>query len=1739
MVYPPTSSAEQQSETPEQLQARIARMLSEIPGYEEDAKAIRGARPGVPGKGGTPSLTSGVTDPGNPSEVAAVEKRMREGGTAERRSILAAYGDALPGSYGSGPRDEADKLAAGHSYSMPWVEQRVTELQGEIPEVPTRTSWLAKAWGKVTDIAGQPIGAALKALDAPAEGVERLIGLAYFNEIPMEDRWQMAAVTYDTIWNDLFSGGNGGKREAVNDYHLGEDVDALTEKYHDAWGDGVGHFVLDPLNLIGGVGLVTKIPVVGKTGVARAIGRGVDFSKVPVLRDVPILGKIGQSPENEINQAAVRALNDARPGSSFTTPETKSGLRRLFQLTPQAQADQYTGHFLGVIAQFNDPRLWPTDGTGRGFQTVLNDMYGARPTNPMLFGKMFESSTPVRKVRGLLEGNDDLAQTWQRFSSLGTIDEGNAFWKGAKEALATTRNGEPTTLYELIRNKVPLSAEEAQRYASYRQAKLTEEFMTKGVGALHGQFGLAQPDWVQHMDRASAAMKSVMAMVVLNNPRFAAVNYTNNMFSVLTKGQDAGGAWRFARRLLSPSRVDAPTQRLMDEFGFSADYARAVSADTNFRQELLGVMDEVKMPSLFQKASTFWVELGSKFDTAGRHQATATGMQRAAQATWHLDGTRGGVIPNVPANVRAALPQAESWVKGLAYGNFADIDEFWEATVAGLPARPTAGQLAAAWAEETARTMDVAGDAWTPGLLAQQLPNGVMDEVDALFDSAGTLREAGNAEWASGLARGLDDLEDEMNLELYRKMLADKFEPMGIPVHTVRPQVIPWQDMALFDLTEGQRFEAVSRTVAKYAQTLGTRSRAQVAMQQLGGANERYRQHVQEILERTREAGLQVGKPEARRVWGGNGGVRDQWVTAFSTYEREVMDQLQGLPTVRREVQDLLEMQFDDLKTQLAERGAALGDPFEWGDTIRRMHTAAFENVERMYTLAALDKRTAHTVPEYFTTAGRAATEHEQALSFLEYTKNHMADLNPRRKQAAGVSTRTVLRDSDRPELKELHQWLYGPGGVSEAMRQRNVVMQIAGRAHRDFVMLNYSQKYGIDSALNILFPYQFFTTRTVRDWARLSLYRPGATAAIARVYEMTAEINEEAGLPDRLKRTIRIPIPFLDDMLPGASPGSIVFDPIRMLFPLASFQDREAGDRTGMTGAGQVIDYASQVGPAPNPLLTGGLGAMGALGDRTDWVRRSLASVQAGPLGFLPGPRGIRAAQDWLAGITEDPDPTVLTPDLKQRIARAEPLPEDWLRDTLSSVWDMASADGFEGYRVDRTIANMVAEDPKQWTPRAALEALRYHRGPLYQEAQKRARSDYGLRVLSGWALMPFNVYPEGEQVQRGLDAVYREVAREGSPEKTREFFQQHPEYRVRQIAGLDRGDPEGQLGELDTEMYYIDVGQVAAKYDDPIEKIRGTIDEAERRGFLQTKEGRRQIEVMKSDLTAIVNQKEAEIQAIEGLYPYRRTELSTKAAPHERALFQLREQYFGIKREDFKTAQAFYDARAAFVNALPAEGIGHTDRMSAAVQGLAIWFEAEDRIVATGARGDSATAIRRQRDASIEALTKKTQAGVSRESFETYLNTGARPRTPDRIEYQKASSELTEYFAIGEADGVSPASAKVLQRSFWSAHPLLQKYYGNDEPKAWNADSAAAYGRMDEIWQEYYDREDDEQGQRDYLAGKIETLNLLRRRVGLRPIQLLDWKPVEAGQLRPGQRAPQQQPASGPGAGPAAVRP
>ena len=1600
---------------------RAAELLSKFDGFGEAVESVKN------GTDSTPSVNPGTS-------LEQVEAMLRSGTDEERQAVAAID-----------PR-----LLSDSSGYYAQFDQRLDAIEREVPLVGRDSGFLGINWGKAADIAGNVLETTFDVLELPAEGVERTIGMFYWNEIPLADRWHMAAVTYDSIHTDLFSNGRS-KQNAVFDYYAHGDLDKIEQDYENVWGDMIGHFMLDPLWLVGGIGAASKLAPVGPRGQA-ALARGVDFSRIPGVNKIPVLNRVGRPVKDD--QLAQSLLRMAPHPEDYEIHRVTGGVRRALQLTPRGKVDSDIDNFLGVFGAANDPKLW--DNGAAGMRQVIGDLASGTPRREYL-GR-FADSQPVRHTQAMLRQNPELGVKMSQLKSLDeTINPADAFWASAREALKVERDGKVVNILDLMRDGVRLTPEESALYGSYRHGRFIDEWMTKTIPDLFTFHGAeVGSDMLQKVESLSAGMKGALSLTVLNNPRFVALNYLSNTFHLALKSGDFGAAVRYAR---NPTKFSRAEVELLTEIGLTPQTLQSAATDASFLLETLpqlaGATQGGKWHNLANKFG-FFVKYADKLDQGGRTRSYVTGVKDAYHAVWKFGD--GGVLDEIPEQLRS-VPGFEDWVLSLAMKGFDSIDGALTAadTQALLSGRALASKIVKEQATQAGQS-----DLWQS--ILGKIPDAYLDELDDIVDGIKAGRVSGTEDYLSAGMRQLDQFADDLDLKAYRLYLSTHGTDVPIPMQTIRGSV-PWQDVAHRERLAQVYQESLGRiAVANFSSTQG----AAVYQQRLHRAIADYQRGVDEIYELMRNTD-----------------------GAYPT---------QAMRSLVERLDAALPKNF--IPRQVRETQEAIIESLLVGVT-RRAETGSLVNAHRDEALAIGQKLAdlGFEMPR--------ATAAQEGINAARATIASIADQINIVNQVKQRLPQALNRASvwDEATLPAARQYMES---MRESMRMRNSIGAIHGRTVRDWTMLNYSRRYGIDGVMQMVFPYHFWAGRMTRDWARMTLARPGATAALSRLYEGAAEMSDSADLPDRLKNNIRIPIPFLDNMVGGVAGtnvnASFYFDPIRILYPLSGLQNPTdfGPEESDLTSFGQSYSFVEQVSPfGVNPFMTLGLGATGMLGDRDEFVRRSLASVTQTPLG-VPGPRLGRAISDFFMGIA-DPDSTVLSDEMKEQLAAGEPLEESVLREAWGEIWDYTSTDGFNDYRLNRTIAAMVAEDPNRWKPSDALRAIRDREGALYAEAKKRAGTEYGLAVLTGWLAMPVRMYPEGEKVQRGLDAIWRELIREGDSKGMDEFFTLHPEYQVRMAAsssGLE------QLERIDTDLYYEDVAKVHEKYAQHIDQLRATLREAEETGYLQTKEGRRLVEFIETDLSYLYSLRQEEEEQVAALYPNRVVEMSLRAAPRERALHSLREQYTAIKPSQFSTSAEFYAAQEAFVERLASEANPELS-LGLAIQSAAIWARASERMAAAP---DKASAIAAERDTTLQALTSQAVREISADEFLRYLEEGRTPKTAARLEYNQASSEITEYYAIAEAPGLTPTDKKTLQRQYWDSHPLLEKYYGRDELGRLSPEQAAAIGQMDLIWDGYFAIELDARRQRDYLISNLNELNEYRAVLGLPKIQMVNWDRLQA---------------------------
>ena len=107
------------------------------------------------------------------------------------------------------------------------------------------------------------------------------------------------------------------------------------------------------------------------------------------------------------------------------------------------------------------------------------------------------------------------------------------------------------------------------------------------------------------------------------------------------------------------------------------------------------------------------------------------------------------------------------------------------------------------------------------------------------------------------------------------------------------------------------------------------------------------------------------------------------------------------------------------------------------------------------------------------------------------------------------------------------------------------------GEMMRDAALLNYSKRYGFDNALTLLFPYQFWNTRSAWNWINRMGGKGGKLwRRYARLKELE-ERNKKEIMPSRITGKIGIYLPFLPDWM-----GDALFMPTSQLSIVGNFID-------------------------------------------------------------------------------------------------------------------------------------------------------------------------------------------------------------------------------------------------------------------------------------------------------------------------------------------------------------------------------------------------------------------------------------------------------------------------------------------------------------------------------------------------------------------------------------------------------
>jgi len=705
------------------------------------------------------------------------------------------------------------------------------------------------------------------------------------------------------------------------------------------------------------------------------------------------------------------------------------------------------------------------------------------------------------------------------------------------------------------------------------------------------------------------------------------------------------------------------------------------------------------------------------------------------------------------------------------------------------------------------------------------------------------------------------------------------------------------------------------------------------------------------------------------------------------------------------------------------------------------------------------------------------------------------------------------------PILGEMRNYLDDVAAIAPDARYTQTM--IARRA-ADFTMLNYDRRYGIDHWMALVYPYAFWPTRSMWHWAQRGISRPGAVAATAKLYDLINDVNTDAGIPERFRQSVRIPIPFLDKAL-GQS-GPYYFDPVKLLFPTADWSyddnfDNTEADPGNFYGVPRntiaaVNQWAKVVGPGVNPFIDTAL--QYAAGDeRALYLKYRFSAMPF----MIPGPRQLQALYSFTQS-GEDPDGE-LDDDTKERISLGQHLPEDKLKQVLAM-----SDDEFDLYRTQRVLANTVGEYMKQGHSieerkalvRESLDAMFTRKGTLWNNARKTSKKESGLAVVTGWLFgMPVRQYPNGEATSRGIQELYRSVQEqsraEGGGDMTAAFTEMFPEVEVRDAALAIFDGTDKQDSEIAGTLFAMDLDNVHKRYDQRVADLNAQLESLARQGVLETKEGRRAFDVLEAERNAITEERSLEIDDLDKRYEDRNQEPSLSRTPRTRALQELERAYYAIELPETATDLDFVRQKSQqkdFLQKLApdldyspfGDAVNHYARMKQFDREITTAYDAGDR--------NKAEKLVETRQQLVKDRTAETKTQISRKEFEQYLARNRRVPTSEELERDQAGDQMGEYFAIkdrGTEIGYTTKETAAIAGAFWDAHPLLEKYYGGDLPFSVDSyEDVQAYDRMESIWEQFYSLEGDSQARIDYLAMALDELNALRRRFGMKPVKITD---------------------------------
>ena len=387
----------------------------------------------------------------------------------------------------------------------------------------------------------------------------------------------------------------------------------------------------------------------------------------------------------------------------------------------------------------------------------------------------------------------------------------------------------------------------------------------------------------------------------------------------------------------------------------------------------------------------------------------------------------------------------------------------------------------------------------------------------------------------------------------------------------------------------------------------------------------------------------------------------------------------------------------------------------------------------------------------------------------------------------------------------------------------------------RDHALLNYTQRRGIDGLMDHVFPYHYWYTTSVTEWAKHLIGAPMIGSAWSK-YEELRRRNGMLGFPSRMEGKFWIPAPWLPDYLGDevfSSPQSRLMPLESIMQPTSLFSDLsetmtkntifkindmvrkgmispEQGAASIQSGGDEIWqDALAEAMLEDDSALSDSMTLASQLMGVAPWWQYSyyFATGQKDKISVLPTTKVGQALSSFRSS-DEPGAPSnlgTLVGDILATAGNVMKFPEESVRDLAGM-----SPYGEPGdYYVRLMLASMLGDGSTNNVAEVERQMIE-RQGNLWEEAERRADVYLSVRLPGSMFLhqiqefaqnptaenasgvpnaffltmFPAGMIPEGEQKLRDMAPLYQEAWKKynmGDKEALNKFEEQYPEYRVR----------------------------------------------------------------------------------------------------------------------------------------------------------------------------------------------------------------------------------------------------------------------------------------------------------------------------------------------------------------------